>query len=157
MPFRFAPVALDVKFSLCFYRLRFLTFGLFLWCGFFISGKWSPKMCFFGAVVQFWSPYPFLIWKLWRRAVWHAFLRSNSRLDVSFKFGSCPFGFSVLSHKFRAIFQYLGVYKRLRGQRANKQFKWDSARMAFLVCGWFRCWSAMRKLGHCVLHPLTGR
>ncbi|TOA28973.1 DUF3265 domain-containing protein [Vibrio parahaemolyticus] len=27
--------------------------------------------------------------------------------------------------------QYLGVYQRLQGQRANKQFKWDSARVAF--------------------------
>ncbi|EIO4083719.1 DUF3265 domain-containing protein [Vibrio parahaemolyticus] len=25
--------------------------------------------------------------------------------------------------------------QRLKGQRANKQFKWDSARVAFLVCG----------------------
>ncbi|MBE3951919.1 DUF3265 domain-containing protein [Vibrio parahaemolyticus] len=52
-------------------------------------------------------------------------------------FDSCPFCFSVLNHKFRAIFQYLGVYQRLKGQRANKQFKWDSARVAFLVCGDF--------------------
>ncbi|HHG3395231.1 DUF3265 domain-containing protein [Vibrio parahaemolyticus] len=27
--------------------------------------------------------------------------------------------------------------QRLKGQRANKQFKWDSARVAFLVCGGF--------------------
>ncbi|EGR2774436.1 DUF3265 domain-containing protein [Vibrio parahaemolyticus] len=27
--------------------------------------------------------------------------------------------------------------QRLRGQRANKQFKWDSARVAFLACGGF--------------------
>ncbi|EHR0831453.1 DUF3265 domain-containing protein [Vibrio parahaemolyticus] len=59
------------------------------------------------------------------------------RLDASFQFGSCPFGFSVFSHKFRAIFQYLGVCQRFKGQRANKQFKWDSARVAFLVCGSF--------------------
>ncbi|HCG8254148.1 TPA: DUF3265 domain-containing protein [Vibrio parahaemolyticus] len=26
------------------------------------------------------------------------------------------------------------MYKRLKGQRANKQFKRDSARVAFLVC-----------------------
>ncbi|EGR3102015.1 DUF3265 domain-containing protein, partial [Vibrio parahaemolyticus] len=26
------------------------------------------------------------------------------------------------------------MYKKLKGQRANKQFKWDSARVAFLVC-----------------------
>ncbi|ELB2078679.1 DUF3265 domain-containing protein, partial [Vibrio parahaemolyticus] len=35
------------------------------------------------------------------------------------------------------MFQYLGAYQRLKGQRANKQFKWDSARVAFLVCGGF--------------------
>ncbi|MCF9447901.1 DUF3265 domain-containing protein [Vibrio parahaemolyticus] len=58
-------------------------------------------------------------------------------LEVSFWFGSCPFGFSVFSYKFRAIFQYLGVYQRLKGQRANKQFKRDSACVAFLVCGGF--------------------
>ncbi|HGF5188690.1 TPA: DUF3265 domain-containing protein [Vibrio parahaemolyticus] len=29
------------------------------------------------------------------------------------------------------------MYQRLKGQRANKQFKWDSARVAFLVCGGF--------------------
>ncbi|MDS1796835.1 DUF3265 domain-containing protein [Vibrio parahaemolyticus] len=39
----------------------------------------------------------------------------------------------------------------------NKQFKRDSARVAFLVCGGFWCLSAMRKLCYCVLHPLTGR
>ncbi|HCE2343492.1 TPA: DUF3265 domain-containing protein [Vibrio parahaemolyticus] len=27
--------------------------------------------------------------------------------------------------------------QRLKGLRANKQFKWDSARVAFLVCGCF--------------------
>ncbi|EOK5718762.1 TPA: DUF3265 domain-containing protein [Vibrio parahaemolyticus] len=27
--------------------------------------------------------------------------------------------------------------QKLKGQRANKQFKWDSARVAFLVCGSF--------------------
>ncbi|NKJ70639.1 DUF3265 domain-containing protein [Vibrio chemaguriensis] len=32
------------------------------------------------------------------------------------------------------MFQYLGVYQKLKGQRANKQFKRDSARVAFLVC-----------------------
>ncbi|EMP4115304.1 DUF3265 domain-containing protein [Vibrio parahaemolyticus] len=58
-------------------------------------------------------------------------------VKVSFEFGSCPFGFSVLRHKFRAIFQYLGVYQKLKGQRANKQFKRDSARVAFLLCGDF--------------------
>nr|WP_254662630.1 hypothetical protein [Vibrio parahaemolyticus] len=29
--------------------------------------------------------------------------------------------------------------------------------MAFLVCGGFGCCSAMRRLGHCVLHTLIGR
>ncbi|ELI5413119.1 TPA: DUF3265 domain-containing protein [Vibrio diabolicus] len=29
------------------------------------------------------------------------------------------------------------MYQRLKGQRANKQFKRDSARVAFLVCGDF--------------------
>nr|WP_197556373.1 DUF3265 domain-containing protein [Vibrio parahaemolyticus] len=29
------------------------------------------------------------------------------------------------------------MYQRFKGQRANKQFKWDSARVAFLVCGGF--------------------
>jgi len=56
---------------------------------------------------------------------------------ASFKFGSCPFGLSVFSYEICAIFQYLGVCQRLKGQRANKQFKWDSARVAFLICVWF--------------------
>ncbi|EGQ8609138.1 DUF3265 domain-containing protein [Vibrio parahaemolyticus] len=55
-------------------------------------------------------------------------------LEVSFWFGSRWFSFSVFSHKFRAIFQYVGVCQKLQGQRANKQFKWDSARVAFLLC-----------------------
>ncbi len=46
MPFTFAPVALDVYFSLGFHRLRFLTFGLFLWCGFFGVGKCLAKTAF---------------------------------------------------------------------------------------------------------------
>ncbi|EJG0029289.1 TPA: DUF3265 domain-containing protein [Vibrio parahaemolyticus] len=29
------------------------------------------------------------------------------------------------------------MYQKLKGQRANKQFKRDSARVAFLVCGDF--------------------
>nr|WP_080373055.1 DUF3265 domain-containing protein [Vibrio parahaemolyticus] len=29
------------------------------------------------------------------------------------------------------------MYQKFKGQRANKQFKWDSARVAFLVCGGF--------------------
>ncbi|HAS6172612.1 TPA: DUF3265 domain-containing protein [Vibrio vulnificus] len=69
-----------------------------------------------------------------KRAVKHVFLLANLRLEVSFQFGSCPFGFSVFSYEFCAIFQCLGVCQRLKGQRANKQFKWDSARVAFLVC-----------------------
>ncbi|EPP4777978.1 hypothetical protein ACV98B_003028, partial [Vibrio parahaemolyticus] len=69
-----------------------------------------------------------------KKAVKHVFLLANLRLEVSFQFGSRPFGFSVSNHKFRAIFQYLGVCQRLKGQRANKQFKWDSARVAFLLC-----------------------
>ncbi|EGR0204737.1 hypothetical protein CE131_23200 [Vibrio parahaemolyticus] len=56
----------------------------------------------------------------------HIFLLANSYLAVSFLFDSCPFCFSVLSHKFRDIFQCLGVQQRLKGQRANKQFKRDS-------------------------------
>ncbi|MCC3798385.1 DUF3265 domain-containing protein [Vibrio parahaemolyticus] len=62
------------------------------------------------------------------------FLLANSYLEVRFWFDSCPFCFSVLNHKFCAIFQYLGVCQRLLGQRANKQFKRDSARVAFLLC-----------------------
>ncbi len=46
VPFRFAPVALDVKFSLWVYRLRFLTFGLFLWRVFFGAEKFSAKQAF---------------------------------------------------------------------------------------------------------------
>ncbi|HCE2452883.1 TPA: DUF3265 domain-containing protein [Vibrio parahaemolyticus] len=67
------------------------------------------------------------------------------------------FGFGVFSYKFRAIFQYLGVCQRLKGQCANKQFKWDSARVAFLVCGGFCVEVLCRGLGISVLHPLTGR
>ncbi|HBC3388588.1 TPA: DUF3265 domain-containing protein [Vibrio parahaemolyticus] len=55
------------------------------------------------------------------------------------------FGFSVFSYKFRDIFQYLGVCQRLKGQRANKQFKRDSARLAFLLC-----------VGFCVEVPCGG-
>ncbi|TOG37919.1 DUF3265 domain-containing protein [Vibrio parahaemolyticus] len=35
------------------------------------------------------------------------------------------------------MFQCVGVCQRLKGQRANKQFKRDSARVAFLMCGDF--------------------
>ncbi|ADV86480.1 hypothetical protein VVMO6_01458 [Vibrio vulnificus MO6-24/O] len=48
--------------------------------------------------------------------------------------------------------------QRLKGQRANKQFKWDSQRVAFFIPSlgfvftvqWF-------SLGGCVAHTLTGR
>ncbi len=46
MPFTFAPAALDVKFSLRVYRLRFLTFGIFLWRDFFGVEKFSAKQAF---------------------------------------------------------------------------------------------------------------
>ncbi len=52
MPFMFAPVALYELFSLLFHRLRFLTFGLFLWCGFFSAEMFSSKLGFFDATVQ---------------------------------------------------------------------------------------------------------
>ena len=113
VPLTFAPVALDVKFSLCFQRLRFLTFGLFLWCCFFFAEMLSTKLRFFDGATQVWSQNPLLIWKRWKRVVKYVFLLTNLRLEVSFKFGSCPFGFSVLSFKFRAIFQYLGECQRL--------------------------------------------
>ncbi len=61
MRFMFAPVALYELFSLLFHRLRFLTFGLFLWCGFFCAEMFSSKLGFFEAAVQVQSLYPFLI------------------------------------------------------------------------------------------------
>ncbi len=61
MPLTFAPVALDVKFSLGFHRLRFLTFGQFLLCGFFNAEIFSLKLSFFEAAVKVRSPYPLLI------------------------------------------------------------------------------------------------
>ncbi|EJX1093094.1 TPA: DUF3265 domain-containing protein [Vibrio vulnificus] len=39
----------------------------------------------------------------------------------------------------------------------NKAFKWDSCRVAFLVCGDFCGESGVRKLGLCGTHPLTQR
>ncbi|EMF7448038.1 DUF3265 domain-containing protein [Vibrio parahaemolyticus] len=39
----------------------------------------------------------------------------------------------------------------------NKQFKRDSARVAFLVCSGFCVEVLCRGLGISVLHPLTGR
>ncbi len=41
------------------------------------------------------------------------FFLSNLHLEVSFWFSSYPFGFSVFSYEFRAIFQYVGVCQRL--------------------------------------------
>ncbi|EIE1288794.1 DUF3265 domain-containing protein [Vibrio vulnificus] len=39
----------------------------------------------------------------------------------------------------------------------NKAFKWDSCRVAFLVCGDFCGESGLQKLGLCGIHPLTRR
>ncbi|EIX4885417.1 DUF3265 domain-containing protein [Vibrio vulnificus] len=39
----------------------------------------------------------------------------------------------------------------------NKAFKWDSCRVAFLVCGDFCGESGLQKLGLCGIHPLTQR
>ncbi len=61
MPLTFAPVALDVKFSLCLQRLRFLTYGLFLWCDFFSAEMFSSKLGFFEAAVKVRSQCPLLI------------------------------------------------------------------------------------------------
>ncbi len=47
MPFTFFPVALYELCSLRFHRLRFLTFGLFLWYGFFGAGKFLSNTEFF--------------------------------------------------------------------------------------------------------------
>ncbi|MBO1394331.1 hypothetical protein BVJ62_19260 [Vibrio cholerae] len=38
-----------------------------------------------------------------------------------------------------------------------KAFKWDSCRVAFLVCGDFCGESGLQKLGLCGIHPLTRR
>ncbi|POC48715.1 DUF3265 domain-containing protein [Vibrio vulnificus] len=40
---------------------------------------------------------------------------------------------------------------------ANKAFKWDSCRVAFLVCCEFCGESCLQKLGLCGIHPLTRR
>ncbi|AYF15388.1 hypothetical protein FORC72_1657 [Vibrio parahaemolyticus] len=61
VPFMFAPVALYALFSLLFHHLLFLTFGLFLWCGFFSAEMFSSKLGFFEAAVQVQSPYPWQI------------------------------------------------------------------------------------------------
>ncbi|EOV0147002.1 DUF3265 domain-containing protein [Vibrio vulnificus] len=39
----------------------------------------------------------------------------------------------------------------------NKAFKWDSCRVAFLVCSEFCGESGLRKVGLCGTHPLTRR
>ncbi|EKF9771404.1 DUF3265 domain-containing protein [Vibrio cholerae] len=39
----------------------------------------------------------------------------------------------------------------------NKAFKWDSCRVAFLVCGEFGGESGLRKVGLGGIHPLTRR
>ncbi|EJE8536066.1 DUF3265 domain-containing protein [Vibrio vulnificus] len=39
----------------------------------------------------------------------------------------------------------------------NKAFKWDSCRVAFLVCGGFGGEGCLQKLGLCGIHPLTRR
>ncbi len=57
----FAPVALYELFSLLFQRLRFLTFRLFLWCGFFSAEIFSLTLGFFDAAAQVRSPNPLLI------------------------------------------------------------------------------------------------
>ncbi|HAS6253699.1 TPA: DUF3265 domain-containing protein [Vibrio vulnificus] len=41
--------------------------------------------------------------------------------------------------------------------QANKAFKWDSCRVAFLVCGDFCGESGLRKVGLGGIHPLTQR
>ncbi len=59
----FTPVALDAKFSFWVHRLRFLTLGLFLWCGFFGAEKYLVKTRFFGAAAKVCSSNPLLIGK----------------------------------------------------------------------------------------------
>ncbi|HFQ5078399.1 TPA: DUF3265 domain-containing protein [Vibrio vulnificus] len=39
----------------------------------------------------------------------------------------------------------------------NKAFKWDSCRVAFLVCIEFCGESGLREVGLCGIHPLTRR
>ncbi|EOK5766363.1 DUF3265 domain-containing protein, partial [Vibrio vulnificus] len=39
----------------------------------------------------------------------------------------------------------------------NKAFKWDSCRVAFLVCGEFCAESGLREVGLGGIHPLTRR
>ncbi len=82
VPFMFAPVALYELFSLLFHRLRFLTFGLFLWCCFFSAEIFSSKLGPFDAAVQVQSLYPLLILKRLNRAVKHVFLLANLHLEL---------------------------------------------------------------------------
>ncbi len=50
-----------MNFSLLFHRLRFLTFGLLLWCGFFGADKFLAKISFSDAAVKLRSSNPLLI------------------------------------------------------------------------------------------------
>ncbi|AUW38201.1 DUF3265 domain-containing protein [Vibrio harveyi] len=45
----------------------------------------------------------------------------------------------------------------LVNHRANKAFKSDSQRVAFVVCGKFSDLGGMRKHRYCVAHHLSGR
>nr|WP_315628887.1 DUF3265 domain-containing protein [Vibrio vulnificus] len=45
----------------------------------------------------------------------------------------------------------------LESKYHNKAFKWDLARVAFLVCGEFSGENGLRKVGLCGIHPLTRR
>ncbi|MEJ3602997.1 hypothetical protein WFH67_20995, partial [Vibrio vulnificus] len=56
----------------------------------------------------------------------------------------------VVSHMTRK-----GKTGALGEQTSNKAFKWDSCRVAFLVCGGFGGESGLRKFGLCGIHPLT--
>ncbi|ELE6601599.1 DUF3265 domain-containing protein [Vibrio alginolyticus] len=47
--------------------------------------------------------------------------------------------------------RFFGLYK------SNKQFKSDSARVAFLLCVGFCVLGGMQRLGYCVPHTLIGR
>ncbi|ELV8627288.1 DUF3265 domain-containing protein [Vibrio cidicii] len=42
-------------------------------------------------------------------------------------------------------------------KKHNKAFKWDSCRVAFLVCGDFSDEKGLRRVGLCGTHPLTRR
>ncbi|WP_446320035.1 hypothetical protein, partial [Vibrio vulnificus] len=52
----------------------------------------------------------------------------------------------------------LGLVKRKPLKlKHNKAFKWDSCRVAFLVCGAFCAESGLREVDLCGIHPLTQR